>query len=1197
MAMGQLLKARAIDEMKLVWGLNDELEKLRDKFSELQPFLKDVGNAKHPDQRNQVNTWLQKVKDAAYFADDIMDDYDYEMLRRKLEQNKRFMKQFRSFFTRHNPVIFRVRMSHKVSDAIARFDDLERKAQSIGLKQVDITKDGIAGAWANDNGKSLNLSQARQLAAADATEFVGREDEMAKLLEIMCHPSSQEVNLSAIAIVGQGGLGKTTFARQLFESEKVHAHFQQRLWVSVPENFAILKILNDMVECVTSAKSNSPNIEASVKTLQEKLKKKKYLLVLDDVWCTNQELWSSLKNELKRIKGLPGSLILITTRNFDVARRSQASYTHPLDGLSDAKGWSLLKQKVFMGQTSPNISILEEIGRRIVEKCKGVPLAIKAIGGILQLKQHPHEWESVEQSDIWDLPQNDENQILPSLRVTFDHLPSPSLKQCFAYCAIFPKDCYIEKDELVDIWLAQGFLHEGESRSMTMEETGEYYLTVLQNYSLLQEAVLDEIPRFRMHDLVHDLAKDVSGEDVLLWKPKDNPKIDNCRHLVIDSEVFKALSEIPITMTLRKLRTVCGNLPPNVLAHAKYLRTLILDAQDLEEVPPSIGSLKHLRYLSLSYNLFSTLPDSIGKLYLLQTLRLLGCYYLDALPPVLYRLVNLVHIPTTDAMNASKGLVQLTNLQTLPHLALSGGDDDGGWSIDELGSLHKLRGEIHISGLELVESKEKARQAKFSEKAKISKITLAWAYEREESSGSYDVDVLDALQPHPNIICLELQNFFGLMLPSWMVRMSVVPVGGSSPSLLRNLTSFKLLNCSRCQMLPTLGYLPCLKYLVLSGLKVESIGDDFYGVPLNQSNSNVNPVSFQSLLELEISDFSSLKTWALPSSEVATTVFPLLEIITLEDCPELETIPALDFPSLKTLKLNNLGIQSFDITKHKSSFMSSPTSNLKLEILEISYCEKLVSLPSELQYVVSLKTIEVTDCPALASLPNDIFHGLTSLRELSICSCEALNNIPTSLEKCTSLETLTILDCPSIENHAPNFSKLKGLQELCKHGNSTTLMISMLKAVQHLPRLAKLVTGRFKDEVEQEMYFSHLSPNQHNQSIMSLTLQGHPNVKSLPEQLKLLNGLKVLVLLQFEDLEQLPEWMGYLSSLEELYFRECDKLQSLPSKEALSQLTQLRKLEIEDCPILAERCNKDNGPEWSKIARIPHIEIDYEEIN
>ncbi|XP_074279447.1 putative disease resistance protein RGA3 isoform X2 [Silene latifolia] len=851
-------------------------------------------------------------------------------------------------------------------------------------------------------------------------------------------------------------------------------------------------------------------------------------------------------------------------------------------------------------KTSPNFIILEEIGKRIVKKCDGAPLAIKAIGGILQSKQLPSEWELIEKSEIWDLPQNDENQILPSLRLTFDHLPCPSLKQCFAYCAACrPKGHVMDKDELVNIWLAQGFLHQSETKSLTMEEIGEEYLMVLLNYSLLNEV---NHMQYDMHDLVYDLAVDVSGKDLLFWKPKDEQKINSCRHLVIDTKDVEALSNLPITKTLKKLRTISNGLPHNVLTHAKYLRTLSVDACEIKELPSSIGLLKHLRFLSVSYNPIETLPDSIGKLYLLQTLRLLDCFDMKVLPAILYRLTNLIHIPTTTLMHASRGLRELTNIHTLPRLSLGGDDDDDddddGWSINELGGLQKLMGEIHISGLELVKTKDNAREADLAGKAKVSNIILAWAKEREEiSGGSYDEDVLDGLQPHPNIISLELQNFFGLTFPSWMVRMAVVSEGGSSPSLLKNLTSFKLLNCSRCEMLPTLGHLPCLKYLVLSGLKVESLGKDFYSVPLNQGNNKVNRVSFPSLTELKIFNFKSLKTWVLPSTGEETIVFPLLDVIKLEDCPELETIPALDyFQSLKTLQLSHVGIQSLEITKQNPSSMLSPEVNLKLETLEIYECEKLVSLPGELQFVASLKTVKVTNCHALTSLPNDLFNGLASLTWLLIWGCKALSNIPTSLEKCVSLARLTIIDCPSVKGPTPDFSKLKGLQELSKTGNSIELMISMLKAVEHLPNLTRLNTGRFSDKEEQELYFSDVTPILQNQSLRELELEGCPNIKSLPEQLQLLTQIKSLGIWNFDDLEELPEWVGRLSSLEVLRLGSCEKLKDIPSKEVFLQMTRLRLLSIWECPFLAESCVKDDGSDWSKISHIPSIQINFKEI-
>ncbi|XP_074269628.1 putative disease resistance protein RGA3 [Silene latifolia] len=1341
-AIGQLLMDRTIEEMQLMWGLKDELEKLKTKFSNLQLFLKDIESAKHADKRGQVNDWVLRVKDAAYVADDIIDDYDYEIIRREHEQKERFVKQFKDFFTRNNSIVFRIRMSRRVRDALAMFDELDKNAQNMGLKQLQITAGGIAGTSANNDEGSDILSQARRHASASAAEFVGREEEMKKLIEIMCRPSNEEAHISTVAIRGIGGLGKTTFARCLYDSKDIEAHFEKKLWITVSDNFTILRILNEMLEYVTSNKGNLSNIDAIINKLQENLKNKKYLLVLDDVWCDNQELWSSLKNALERIGGLPGCLILITTRLKEVTTGSQAVYTHSLRELSQGEGWALLKQRALVGVTYPNISEFEEIGKRIVEKCKGVPLAIKAIGGILISKRIPSDWESIEKSEIWDLPQNDENQILPSLRLTFDHLPSPAIKQCFAYCPAFcHKGRWMQKDKLVDIWLAQGFLHGSEIKNLTMEEIGKKYLMVLLNYSLLDEVKgVEQV--YMMHDLVYDLAVDVSGKDLLFWKPNDHQQIDSCRHLVIDTKDVEALSNIPITKTLIKLRTISYGLPHNVLIHAKYLRTLSVDGCDIKELPSSIGLLKHLRFLSLSGNPIETLPDSIGKLYLLQTLRLLGCDSMKVLPKVLYRLTNLIHIPTTTPMIASQGLRELTNLHTLPHLAL--GDDEDGWSIDELGGLHKLMGEIHISGLEHVKTKENARKADLAGKAKVSNITLAWSRYREEiSGGSYDEDVLDGLQPHPNITSLELQNFFGLKFPSWMARMAVVSEGGS-PLPLKNLTSLKLLNCSRCERLLTLGHLPCLKYLVLRRLKVESIGIDFYGAPLNESNNKVNRVSFLSLTELEISDFKSLKTWVLPSTGEETIVFPLLDVIKLEDCPELETIPALDyFQSLKTLQLSNVGIQSLEITKQNPSSMlspevnlklqtleidecenlmslpselqfagslqtmivrdcpaltslsnlfigrcekraslatftiegrtpdfsnssvnhvsfpslielqitgckalktcvlppsadatnvfprlevlevincpeletlptlnsqslkkveiknlgirsfsiASPTANMKLEILEIYKCEKLVSLPSELQFAASLKTMKVRSCPALTSLPNNLFNGLASLSDLRISRCKALSNIPSSLEKCTSLAMLMIGDCPSIKDPTPDFSKLKGLKELSKSGNPIKLMISMFKAVEHLPNLTNLTTGGFSDEEEQELYFSDVSPILQNQSLRKLILKGSPNIKSLPEQLQLLTQIKYLWIWDFDDLEELPEWVGRLSSLEVLWLIQCKKLKDIPSKEVFLQMTRLRELDISDCPILAESCDKDNGSDWTKISHIPSIEI------
>ncbi|KAL9240056.1 hypothetical protein vseg_014317 [Gypsophila vaccaria] len=1217
-ALARSVIGRASEEIRLAWGFRTELEKLRRKFEYVEAFLEDLGRSKQAQQSKLVDAWLNRFKNVAYMADNVMDEYAYEMLRRKLQLKLKTSDGFRTkfwtcFTLSSNTAFFRIRMSLKVREMLSLFDELDVEAKAIGLSQVEVARDAVSGTT------SINSSwnQAREHASSveDSNGFVGRKDDERKLIDTLCVSFNEVSHLPMAAIVGIGGLGKTTLARRLYNHHEIDTQFgASKVWICVSENFNITRLLNEMVEAVTSNKGDLSNKDGILRKLEEKLKGKKFFLVLDDVWNEDQELWDSLRESLQRIGGLPGSVILITTRNKEVPNAARAIYLHQLEGLSEDESWDLFKHKVSIS----DVSDLEEVGKRIVNRCKGVPLAINVIGCLLKSKQRSHrEWEAIETSELWELPQG-RNHILPSLLLSFNHLPSPSLKQCFAFCAIFPKDRIIEKNVLIALWLAQGFLRipSSETRKLTEEDIGEEICSVLLNNLFLQEEETeqDKVLSYKMHDLMRDLAIYVSKDLRLMREAEVQQKDGDYRHLVYTSQKDEQelLSASPEVKVLRKLRTISFEGVPSKSwwIHARYLRTLVLRSTELSELPPAIELLKHLRFLDLSYNPIRMLPDSIYKLYHLETLGLLDCKWLTKLPAALDRLVNLRHILTTTPMYASKGLAELKNLQTLPHLALDHGVQ--GWTVSELGCLYELRGEICISGLEHVEDREQAGKAALDRNDKVVKLTLSWGKDREEiSQGNSDEDVLDGLQPHPGIISLELKNFYGKTFPSWITNMAVVTpeLTGGNPKALNNLTMLKLLNCRNCQTLPTLGHLPFLRTLIMSDLDVESIGREFYtssGLYYDPGNGSLK--AFQSLRKLVISSFPRLTAWMVPSQEVIV-VFPCLERLRVKDCPELKTIPALHCESLTHLKLHKLSsLESLDIVKVCSGLTSlhmcgmSLLTHLPEELanctnlkrLEIEDFDQLRSLPS-LQSLGSLQAL-VINSRALISLPNDLFHGLSSLQILNIYGCGDLVSIPTSLVECTSLEKLWIFRC-ELENALPaELNVFKGLSELVISSYSAESLRSMLEAVEQLPLLKLLGIDGFENEQQLKEYFSDMTPFLRLRNLKEVTLMGSSEIKTLPEQLGLLTRITTLNIWLFEDLEEISEWICNLSSLESLELRVCPSLNCLPSKQALLRLTKLRRLLVFGCPLLTESYVKDKGPEWHKIEHLNYIEIDGEEI-
>ena len=175
----------------------------------------------------------------------------------------------------------------------------------------------------------------------------------------------------------------------------------------------------------------------------------------------------------------------------------------------------MFSQVAFSGKTSEECQKFEEVGRRIVKKCKGLPLAVKTLGSLLRFKNTIEEWHRVLDSEMWELEQA-ENGIFPPLLLSYFDLPS-ELKRCFLYCAIFPKDYDISKDQLIKLWMAQDYLKPKQNKDM--ELVGEEYFEKLAMRSFFQDFDIDQddgsIITCKMHDMVHDLAQYLTKNECL----------------------------------------------------------------------------------------------------------------------------------------------------------------------------------------------------------------------------------------------------------------------------------------------------------------------------------------------------------------------------------------------------------------------------------------------------------------------------------------------------------------------------------------------------------------------------------------------------------------------------------------------------------------------------------------------------------
>jgi hypothetical protein len=280
----------------------------------------------------------------------------------------------------------------------------------------------------------------------------------------------------------------------------------------------------------------------------------------------------------------------------------RASTIHRLEKLPVEDGWPPFVSHAFYGGNSNAHPQLEDLGREIVVKCDGNPFAVKVIGALLRSSLDVNEWRKVLESELWN-SSIDETTIPPALRVSYKYLHI-DLKRCFAYCSVFPKNYTFEKDQVILLWMAEGFLPP--SRIKTMEEVGEDYFLSLVSRSLFQQIGGDN-SRFVMHDLVNDLAKFVSGQfSFRLGVDHSHESVNKTRHLSYFRTEFETIKMFEALSEVKKLRTF---LPLELLLGHQYLT---------KKVPHDLLAMfRCLRVLSLShYDNVTELPESIGEINL-----------------------------------------------------------------------------------------------------------------------------------------------------------------------------------------------------------------------------------------------------------------------------------------------------------------------------------------------------------------------------------------------------------------------------------------------------------------------------------------------------------------------------------------------------------------------------------------------------
>ncbi|KAD6454657.1 hypothetical protein E3N88_09363 [Mikania micrantha] len=572
----QRLVSKVIKELALLWGLEDNISNLKNDFDQIKSDLEDAEETPMIIKEKAQELCLKRLRSALLMIENLLQDISAEALLCRLYKERGIIDRVRTLFCcKHNQLMFRFRIVHRIKAIRRKLEDIDYK-RSFNTPRKTTHIDMGFESHMPDRETSSRMH--------DSSIIFGRNEEAAMVIDKICDKDIQKYYFGKILVYGiwgMGGVGKTTLAQLVYNDERVNKYFDFKFWVYVSKKFQVKEIIKKIIELICNKENDGAHtqLEMLQEFLRSKLTGKMFLIVLDDVWIEDDEKtkWDELREILSC--GKEGSIVVITTRS-QVTTRMVTTFSnlqHELGFLSKDDSWLLFKHFAFAeGRVNGgDISELGPIGREIVEKCKGLPLAIKTLGSSMWSKTSASEWERVKRNTIWE-----ENNILPALKLSYDNLV-PYLKRCFAYCGLFPKGYKIEKDDMIQLWIVNSFV---PPRGGVVKKN-----------------------RFYMHDLMHEMARHVSSDNYMSIVPGMDDVIipDEALHLGSSFTEFQFSTQDlgkPTSLSLRILSWfpvcddhICG-------AKIEELGNLNLIEGELEKLGPENvkGGLSEAKSANLS---------------------------------------------------------------------------------------------------------------------------------------------------------------------------------------------------------------------------------------------------------------------------------------------------------------------------------------------------------------------------------------------------------------------------------------------------------------------------------------------------------------------------------------------------------------------------------------------------------------------
>ncbi|XP_077223296.1 disease resistance protein At4g27190-like [Tasmannia lanceolata] len=874
----------------------------------------------------------------------------------------------------------------------------------------------------------------------------------------------KDENIRMIGVYGMGGIGKTTLVKNVNNKLKGTSDFDAIVMVTVSKDVK-LKIIQEEI-----AKKVGMELKEEIESLRtSKLRTrlmdvKKLLIILDD-------LWESL--DIVNI-GIPygdenkGCKILLTSRSLDICRQMGSKDPRKfvvihVNLLSEDESWNLFREKV--GDVVHCLS-LQNVARMAAQECRGLPLALVTLGGALSGNNNLAVWKNA----VTQLKRADpiyiegmEKEVYQSLRISFSHLKTEELKQCFLFCALFPEDFEIPVERMIRYLIAEGILVKFENLEEAMDK-GCALIDKLKSCSLLLES--EQKGKVRMHDMVRDMAIWIAaskeGDYRFVVKAglglEDWPEMESlqgCKRLSLMNNRIRKLPdrvECPQLLTLlMRGNKKLAEIPYKFFETVKVLRVLDIGWTAIERIPPSLACLQNLKELCLQDCNLSAGFSHVGELKALESLNLSENTFRQ-LPMEIGNLTNLRRLDLSDNRNLKvipRNAV-ICRLTRLEELDMHGSFDR--WEVEGEGEGEASNGNAMLAEVASLRQLTNLRVGikdahRFTQDDLFRSSTHLKKFRFHLQLGGARADARA-----PGDINREIIIHGSAPIPKW-VKLFLFPQSSSlsvgchrsSKNLLdldkhgfQSLLSIDIESCDEMEYLISGKDVPeCalqhLQYLRLFGLKkLEKVVSEDESLPLptlakltrmsiwycdRLNHVVITPnllQRMQNLAELSVGSCENVEHLFVAPTE-NKLVLPKLQKLDLLSLLKMENM-WIGLPTLQSLTELNIS----ECKGLKEIFSSAQVKGLpNLAKLSVKYCGEVKKIISEVEEVVGDEN---------AMLPK--------LRSLELSGLQKLEHFYVRLLALHSLETTTIYSCPNLKklpfggpDSVPSLQKIKAERE------------------------------------------------------------------------------------------------------------------------------------------------------------------------